>query len=425
VVETGVCRPSAGTRSRLADPAGAPRRPCRPTVGGFPDAEKTCSKGLGTQRAASATITLLPTDGVLARHNVYMGVIFGQYCHRLMGPEDKERAPRNRTLTLTEAERRRLSATLLRPPVRGEPSALADQVVCGDSVLLCGALPRRFVDLLILDPPYNLTKEFGASSFRQMSLAEYEEWFEGWLVEMLPLLKPTASLYVCGDWRSSSALQRVLERRAIVRNRITWEREKGRGAKTNWKNASEDIWFATISDDHYFNVEAVKLKRRVVAPYRIDGQPKDWEETAQGDFRLTHPSNLWTDLTVPFWSMPENTDHPTQKPEKLMAKLILASSRDGDFVFDPFLGSGTTAVVARKLGRRFLGIEIDEDYACLATKRLELAAFDGSIQGYAGGLFWERNTLSLQEKATKPRSESQPSLFADIVPRRSFKAGVR
>jgi site-specific DNA-methyltransferase (adenine-specific) len=286
-------------------------------------------------------------------------------------------------------------------------------------------LPKAFVDLLILDPPYNLTKRFGAESFRERSLAEYEEWFEGWFVRVLPLLKPTASLYVCGDWKSSAVVHRVLDRHVIVRNRITWEREKGRGAKANWKNASEDIWFATVSDDYHFNVEAVKLKRRVIAPYRENGQPKDWQETEDGDFRLTHPSNLWTDLTVPFWSMPENTDHPTQKPEKLLAKLLLASSREGDFVFDPFLGSGTTAAVARKLGRRFLGIEMDEHYACLALKRVELANDDPSIQGYAGGVFWERNTLNAQPKPTAPAEVERPMLREAPTPYRVSKTKTK
>lgn len=354
-----------------------------------------------------------------------MAMDFSQYSRRSMGHERKVRAPRNRTLTLGESERTRLTATLLRPPLPVEPADLAGRVACGDSLALFGSLPRRFVDLLILDPPYNLSKDFGGASFRRMSLGDYEEWFEGWFVGMLPLLKPTASLYVCGDWRSSSAVQRVLERRTIVRNRITWEREKGRGAKTNWKNASEDIWFATVSEDYYFDVEAVKLKRRVVAPYRVEGQPKDWEETAEGDFRLTHPSNLWTDLTVPFWSMPENTDHPTQKPEKLLAKLLLASSRENDMVLDPFLGSGTTMAVARKLGRRCLGIEIDEGYACLAAKRLELAAQDPSIQGYTGGVFWERNTLTDQAKSARPGAASQTSFFGTVVPLRSSKTGAR
>jgi len=304
----------------------------------------------------------------------------------------------------------------LRPPLPEDTDKLFNQIVCGDSFSVCPALPKRFVDLLILDPPYNLTKKFGSETFREMTLAEYEKWFEGCFTKMLPTLKPTATLYICGDWKSSAALQRVLERHVTVRNRITWEREKGRGAKTNWKNASEDIWFCTVSDDYYFNVEAVKLKRRVIAPYKENGSPKDWEETHEGDFRLTHPSNLWTDLTVPFWSMPENTDHPTQKPEKLIAKLILASSRKGDLVFDPFLGAGTTAAAARKLDRKFLGIELDETYACLAAKRVELAEFNMSIQGYSGGVFWERNSLNMQGRETKMDLSLQPALFERPAP---------
>ena len=325
--------------------------------------------------------------------------------------EEKQRAPRNRTLTLSEQERAVLDKRLLRPPLPTNARELSDQVVCGDSFALLPQLPKAFVDLLILDPPYNLNKRFGAETFRERSLAEYEEWFADWFARLLPALKRTATIYVCGDWKSSSAIQRVLDRHVIVRNRITWEREKGRGAKTNWKNASEDIWFATVSDDYCFNVEAVKLKRRVLAPYRVDGQPKDWEDGPDGQFRVTHPSNLWTDLTVPFWSMPENTDHPTQKPEKLLAKLLLASSCEGDFVFDPFLGSGTTAAVAHKLGRRFLGIEMDEGYACLALTRVDLADDDPSVQGYAGGVFWERNTLNAQQKEVAPVAEEHPMLL--------------
>jgi site-specific DNA-methyltransferase (adenine-specific) len=342
-----------------------------------------------------------------------------------MNEPEKQRAPRNRTLTLSEQERAVLSKRLVRPPLPASVRELSDQVVCGDSLALLPQLPNAFVDLLILDPPYNLNKQFGSESFREMSLAEYESWFEGWFARLLPLLKPTASLYVCGDWKSSAAIQRVLDRHVILRNRITWEREKGRGAKTNWKNASEDIWFATVSNDYVFNVEAVKLKRRVIAPYRENGQPKDWEDGPDGQFRLTHPSNLWTDLTIPFWSMPENTDHPTQKPEKLLAKLLLASSREGDFVLDPFLGSGTTAVVARKLGRHFLGIELDEGYACLTLKRVEMANDDPSVQGYAGGVFWERNTLNAQTKASAPVEDEHPMLLETGTPYRVTKSKMK
>ena len=113
----------------------------------------------------------------------------------------------------------------------------------------------------------------------------------------------------------------------------------------------EDIWFATLSNKYTFNVDDVKIRRKVIAPYRIEGKPKDWTETEDGNFRDTCPSNFWDDISVPYWSMSENTAHPTQKPEKLIAKLILASSNADDFIFDPFLGSGTTSVVAKKLGR--------------------------------------------------------------------------
>lgn len=302
------------------------------------------------------------------------------------------RAPRNQTITLSETERATLPQRLKQISSPTSVEQLINQTICQDLFDLLDYLPEQFVDLLFVDPPYNLSKSFNGRTFDKMSTAAYESWLESWLSRLTKVLKPTASIYLCGDWQSSTALHQVASRHFKVRNRITWEREKGRGAKRNWKNSAEDIWFCTMSNDYTFNVEAVKLKRRVLAPYRRKGQPKDWHENDEGQFRLTHPSNMWTDLTVPFWSMPENTDHPTQKPEKLLAKIILASSNPGDIVFDPFLGSGTTSVVAKKLGRRYIGIEIDETYGCLAEKRLALAEANPRIQGYADGVFWERNS---------------------------------
>lgn len=148
------------------------------------------------------------------------------------------------------------------------------------------------------------------------------------------------------------------------------------------------------------------MKRKVIAPYKDEhGDAKDWEEGSDGKYRITHPSNVWTDITIPFWSMPENTDHPTQKPEKLVAKVILASSKPSDMVFDPFLGSGTTSVVAKKLGRRYVGIEIDEKYCCLAEKRLDMIGNEKNIQGYSEGVFWERNTLNEQMNGNSKKNK--------------------
>ncbi|MFZ1700450.1 MAG: site-specific DNA-methyltransferase [Pyrinomonadaceae bacterium] len=270
--------------------------------------------------------------------------------------------------------------------------SIRNRIIAGNVCEVLPSVKAGGFDMLFADPPYNLTKEFGSESFRERSADEYEEWLDSWLRLCSPLLKPTASVYICGDWRSSAAIQRVGSRQFKLRNRITWEREKGRGAKANWKNAAEDIWFFTVSDEYTFNLDAVKQRRRVVAPYKENGKPKDWIAGEDGNFRDTHPSNIWTDITVPFWSMPENTDHPTQKPEKLLAKIILASTNPGDLILDPFAGSGTTAVVAKKLGRDFIAIESDENYCLLAQKRLERAEQDDTIQGFADGVFWERNS---------------------------------
>jgi site-specific DNA-methyltransferase (adenine-specific) len=307
----------------------------------------------------------------------------------------KQRASNNRTLTLEEAERPALRAMLksIEDLRQGNPSSWLNAVICADMMEAMRWIPDEMADLIILDPPYNLTRDFGGSSFAARNDQEYEEYLRSWMHTVCQKLKPTGSLYLCGDWRCTAAMQRVLSDELTVLNRITWQREKGRGAKRNWKNSMEDIWFAVKDpQQYYFNVEAVMMKRRVLAPYKVNGEPKDWEECADGKYRLTYPSNFWDDISVPFWSMHENTDHPTQKPEKLIAKLILASSKEGDVVFDPFMGSGTSCVVAHKLGRHFCGIEQNEEYCLWALKRLALAKDDAEIQGYADGVFWERNT---------------------------------
>lgn len=315
----------------------------------------------------------------------------------------KTRAPRNRTLFLNEDEVVLLKKKLIHLKKPANEKEIENKTIHQDVFEAIGYLPPHFVDLLFVDPPYNLSKEFNEVSFKEMKNHDYEAWLESWISKLPRLMKSNGSVYICGDWKSSGAIYNVARKYFTIQNRITWEREKGRGAKNNWKNCSEDIWFCTMSNNYFFDVNAVKMKRKVIAPYKDDtGQAKDWSEEENGRYRVTHPSNLWSDITVPFWSMSENTDHPTQKPEKLVAKIILASSRKGDLVFDPFLGSGTTSVTAKKLGRRYVGIEIDEYYCSLAERRLELANHDNTIQGYSEGIFWERNTLN--EQGTKKQS---------------------
>lgn len=326
----------------------------------------------------------------------------------------KNRAPRNRTLSCSTDELEKFSAQFLEPGRLVAATDLSEQVICGDIFKVACHLPHKFVDLLILDPPYNLSKNYNGMLFREKQKSEYQDWFGNLIQIIKPCLTSDATIYVCSDWRTSTLISPILEKRFKVRNRITWEREKGRGSKDNWKNNTEDIWYCTMSDNFHFDIEAVKIKKKVIAPYRINGKPKDWNEELTGNYRLTHPSNIWSDITVPFWSMPENTDHPTQKPEKLIAKLILASSKLGGFVFDPFLGSGTTAAVATKLGRKWAGVDVNREYLCWTLKRVERAKASNEIQGYVNGLFWERNSLSEQNKQPNSLSTEQVGLFSEI-----------
>ena len=314
---------------------------------------------------------------------------------------EKARANRNRTLTIAENEITTLEKAIINAD--DLKKSFADNSVINADLFDClDAIPNNYFHLIIIDPPYNLAKDFHGNKFSKLNTTSYEAYLRSWFGKVCDKLAPNGTLYMCGDWQCSLSMQKVISERLTILNRITWQREKGRGAKANWKNAMEDIWFAVKNPkDYYFDVEAVKMKRKVIAPYKVDGKPKDWEQTESGNFRITYPSNFWDDISIPFWSMPENTDHPTQKPEKLYAKLILASTKPGDKIFDPFLGSGTSAVVAYKLNRNYVGIELNHDYCLWAAKRLMNATKNKVIQGYSDNVFWERNALNSREVKKK------------------------
>lgn len=274
---------------------------------------------------------------------------------------------RNKTLRVTKQDFHEIPILRLAPSHENP----ADKLFLGNFLAEASKLKNESIDLIIADPPYTIAKKFGQGTV-STKLPNYVAWCEQWIKECSRLLKNNGSLYICINWEASSIIESILKKHFIIRNRITWKRDKGRGAKKNWKNNMEDIWFATKSNNYTFNLGDVKVKKSVIAPYvDADGKPKDWQELNGEKFRYTHPSNIWTDLTVPFWSMSENTEHPTQKPEKLIERIILASSNKNDLILDPFIGSGTTAVVSKRLGRHFLGFEIEKRFYLLAYKRLQ------------------------------------------------------
>jgi len=225
---------------------------------------------------------------------------------------NKKRAPLNRTINISGKEISEYGYSMIKLLKSATINEINSKIINQDLFEALDYLPKEFVDLLFIDPPYNLNKKFSSVNFKEMKNDEYEKWIDSWLSKLIKILKPNSSIYFCCDWKTSIPAYNVLKKYFIIRNRITWEREKGRGAKDNWKNSYEDIWYCTLSDKFTFTTEAVKLKRLVRAPYKTDdGNPKDWKNENGKNFRITHPSNLWTDITIPFWSMPENTDHPT------------------------------------------------------------------------------------------------------------------
>ncbi len=312
------------------------------------------------------------------------------------------KSERNRTITINNEEINELNKYINKIDDINNTFNFINKVINGNTIEIIKYIPDNFADLIIIDPPYNLSKNYNGYNFHSMKRNEYIDYVNQWLPIVCRKLKDNGTLYICCDWKCTSEIYECLSKELTIINRITWQREKGRGSKNNWKNGMEDIWMAVKNPKNYtFNVNSVKIRRKVVAPYKINGEAKDWEKTIDGNFRDTYPSNFWDDISIPFWSMPENTEHPTQKPEKLIAKLILASSNENDIVFDPFLGSGTTCVTAKKLNRKYCGIELNEKYCQYSIKRLLDANENKIIQGYNDGIFWERNTLVQQKKMKK------------------------
>lgn len=303
----------------------------------------------------------------------------------------KIKSDRNKTIDFGLEEGKNYLQNAIRFNQNLKFDEIINKNIIGDTFEALDLIEDNSIDLIIVDPPYNLRKNYHGNVFTEKNAKTYEVYTIKWVEKVKDKLRNNGSIYVCCDWKSSLLIGPILAKYFNIKNRITWEREKGRGAKMNWKNALEDIWFATISDEYTFNVEDVKKRKRVIAPYKEDGMAKDWKESDKVKYRDTYPSNFWDDITIPFWSMPENTAHPTQKPEKLIAKLILASSNENDLILDPFMGSGTTSVVAKKLNRRFIGIEQNEIYVAWAEKRLIAAEKNKEIQGIKNGVFYDRN----------------------------------
>lgn len=147
----------------------------------------------------------------------------------------KAKAPRNKTLELNTTQTNSYAAQAVKLKANAELSEIQDRIIWQDALKAIDFLPEKSVDLMIVDPPYNLTKNFGKSTFKERENSVYQQWFDEWLSKTVRLLKDNASIYICADWKTSIAIPEIAGKYFLLQNRISWEREKGAALPTTGK----------------------------------------------------------------------------------------------------------------------------------------------------------------------------------------------
>lgn len=230
------------------------------------------------------------------------------------------------------------------------------QIETGDALELLRTIESESVDLVIADPPYNLGKNYG-NNHDIKGFREYLQFSESWLQEAHRILARHGTLYVFMGFRFISYLYDILDQRLgmYFNSWITWHYTQGTGKTRGFSPRHDDILMFTKSDDFKFNLDTVRIPQK----YYRD----------RNNMAGANPGDVWAFSHV-HYSNPEREAHPTQKPEALIARMVLVSSDEGDLVLDPFIGSGTTLRVCQVLERRCIGIELNPEYVALARKRL-------------------------------------------------------
>lgn len=217
------------------------------------------------------------------------------------------------------------------------------------------------VDLIISDPPYILGKNYeNHSDFGDRK--EYMEFTNNWILESKRVLKDSGTIYVFMGVRLISDIFNILENNKFIFNSwITWHYTQGLGKKKGFSPRHDDILMFTKTKKFKFNLDAIRIPQKY---YR-----------SRNNMKGSNPGDVWRFSHV-HYSNPNRQDHPTQKPEGVIERMILTSSNEGDIVVDPFSGSGTTLRVAQQLNRNAIGFEITKKYVEQTKARLK-QSFEG------------------------------------------------
>ena len=246
---------------------------------------------------------------------------------------------------------------------------------CGDSLSLLQQVRDEAVDLIFADPPYNIAK---ADWDKFESQEAYIAWSMKWIREASRILKKTGSLYICGFSEILADLKHPSMRHFASCRWLVWHYRNKANLGNDWGRSHESLLLLRKSKKFIMNIDDVRLPynahtlrypshpQAVTSQYGNGIKRNRWTPHPQG----AKPKDV-IEIPVTCNGMKEKTKHPTQKPEELLRRIILASSNPGDLVLDPFSGSGTTCVAAEQLNRRWVGFDLSPEYNALAIERID------------------------------------------------------
>jgi site-specific DNA-methyltransferase (adenine-specific) len=242
-----------------------------------------------------------------------------------------------------------------------------NRVHCEDALIGLSRIPDGSIDLIVTDPPYGLGKDYGNDSDK-LDAADYLQWMERWIDIALPKLVPTGCLYICLTWRYSPEVFVMLKQRMLMINEIIWDRRVPSmgGSVRSFTSVHDTIGLFAKQKGYYFDLDAVRI------PYDAETKKARSRSIFVGAKWLEigyNPKDLWS-VSRLHREHPEREDHPTQKPLEIIERMIKASCPPGGIVLDPFMGSGTTAIAAKRCGRNFTGFELNPDYCVMIEQRL-------------------------------------------------------
>ena len=276
----------------------------------------------------------------------------------------------------------------------------------GDAIeVLSKVIPDRSIALVFADPPYNIGKRFNGFVDRWPSEADYARWCKEWLLLCIRKLAPNGSMYLMSSTQCMPYLDLFLREHMTVLSRIVWYYDSsGVQARQYFGSLYEPILFAVKDPQNYvFNADAVKVEARTGSKRKLVDYRKPIPTVYSSE---KVPGNVWYFPRVRY-RMAEYEEHPTQKPEALLERIVLASTNPGDIVMDPFSGTFTTSAVAKRLGRRTIGIEKDEEYVKIGLRRLGIQfSYNGEPLRPP-----EKNTERRNGAFASSKTDNQPEHF--------------